>query len=86
MSFYYVCEELELYNTVCCTDEKKYKNQKQFSTKEKAEEYIIMNKPCLSYNDVLNTVSIKNKNTFNTLKDLARLKITFSSNVQNPYL
>lgn len=29
------------------------KLHKHFSTKEKAEEYIIMNKPCLSINDVL---------------------------------
>lgn len=30
---------------------------KQFSTKEKAEEYILMNKPCLSLNDVINNIS-----------------------------
>lgn len=30
---------------------------KRFSTKEKAEEYILMNKPCLSLIDVLNTWS-----------------------------
>ena len=29
-----------------------YKDNKYFSTKEKAEEYILMNKPCLSLNDV----------------------------------
>lgn len=32
---------------------------KQFSTKEKAEEYILMNKPCLSINDVINTSCTK---------------------------
>lgn len=46
-----------------------------FSTKEKAEEYILLNKPCLSYNEVLKAVSIKNKNTFETLKDLVKSKI-----------
>ena len=46
-----------------------------FSTKEKAEEYILLNKPCLSYNDVLNAVKIRNKNTFETLKDLVKSKI-----------
>lgn len=46
-----------------------------YSTKEKAEEYILMNKPCLSYNEVLNAVSIKNKNTFDTLKELVKSKI-----------
>lgn len=29
---------------------------KQFSTKEAAEEYILMNKPCLSYNDISDLV------------------------------
>ena len=61
MSFYYVCEELELYNTICCTDEKKYKNAKQFSTKEKAEEYILYNKPCLSYGDVQEYLKVKDQ-------------------------
>ena len=48
---------------------------KVFSTKEKAEEYILYNKPCLSYNEVLNTTKIRNKNTFETLKDLVKSKI-----------
>lgn len=30
-------------------------NYKRFSTKEKAEEYILLNKPCLSVNDIKNT-------------------------------
>ena len=47
----------------------------EFSTKEKAEEYFLYNKPCLSYNEVLNAVNIKNKNTFETLKDLVKSKI-----------
>ena len=47
----------------------------EFSTKEKAEEYILLNKPCLSYNEVLKAVSIKNKNTFETLKILVKSKI-----------
>lgn len=36
-------------NTVYVTD-----NFIEFSTKEKAEEYILMNKPCLSINDIIN--------------------------------
>ena len=48
---------------------------KYFSTKEKAEEYILLNKPCLSYNEVLNATKIRNKNTFETLKDLVKSKI-----------
>lgn len=33
-------------------------NRKYFSTKEKAEEHILYNKPCLSLNDVLSTLRI----------------------------
>ena len=46
-----------------------------FSTKEKAEEYILLNKPCLSYNEVLNAAKIINKNAFETLKTLIKSKI-----------
>jgi len=42
-------------------DKNMYITFKYFSTKEKAEEYILMNKPCLSLNDVL---SITNKTSF----------------------
>ena len=72
MSFYYVCEELELYNTICCTDEKPYKNAKKFSTKEKAEEYILLNKPCLSYGDVQEYLKVKD---CNKVLDLVQSKI-----------
>lgn len=51
------------------------KDATTFSTKEKAEEYILINKPCLSYNEVLNATKIRNKNTFETLKDLVKSKI-----------
>ena len=49
--------------------------EKYFSTKVKAEEYILLNKPCLSYNEILNATKIRNKNTFETLKDLVKSKI-----------
>jgi hypothetical protein len=52
-----------------------YIHNLKFSTKEKAEEYILMNKPCLSYNEVLNTAKIKNKNTFDSLKELVKQKL-----------
>jgi hypothetical protein len=54
-----------------------YKNQINFSTKEKAEEYIIMNKPILSINDLLNYQSAT-KQIFvpiKTLKDLVKQKL-----------
>jgi len=34
----------------------KLKGYKEFSTKEAAEEYILLNKPCLSYNDLINSI------------------------------
>mgnify|MGYP007068602990 CR=1 FL=1 len=53
-----------------------------FSTREKAEEYILMNKPCLSLNDIIEEVnSHRDTNNFQTskiaswLKELANLKI-----------
>ena len=36
--------------------------EKYFSKKEKAEEYIIMNKPCLSYNDLKYCIEKSNRN------------------------
>lgn len=50
---------------------------KQFSTKEKAEEYILMNKPCLSLNDIefaiLKTNNAEEKR--NKLKELVKSKL-----------
>ena len=40
---------------------KKHKDFVDFSTKEKAEEYILMNKPVLSLSDVWDHLSIKNR-------------------------
>jgi hypothetical protein len=58
-----------------------YKNQINFSTKEKAEEYILMNKPCLSLNDVATIYKGINKKTnhpssqANQLKNLVKQKL-----------
>jgi len=55
-----------------------------FSTKEKAEEYILINKPLISLNDLLNKWSrnggweiqkIKESPLFNSFKDLAKSKL-----------
>ena len=43
-----------------------------FSTKEKAEEYILLNKPCLSYGDVQEYLKVKD---CNKVLDLAQSKI-----------
>lgn len=58
------------------------KNNYYFSTKEAAEEYILINKPCLSLNDIIEEVnSHRDTNNFQTsqiaswLKELANLKI-----------
>jgi len=37
-----------------------YKDDKYFSTKEKAEEYILNNKPCLSLKDIITTLDLDN--------------------------
>ena len=47
----------------------------RFSTKEKAEEYILLNKPCLSINDVNVLKNIVFANWDKTLKDLVKSKI-----------
>lgn len=50
-----------------------------FSTKEKAEEYILLNKPCLSLNDLLSTWGNaefpENSPLFNRFKKLAQSKL-----------
>lgn len=55
---------------------------KYFSTKEKAEEYIIMNKPCLSINDVRqnfnwhsNSANLSSENTVKSLKLFIKQKV-----------
>ena len=49
-----------------------YLNVKEFSTKEKAEEYILLNKPVLSYGDVQEYLKVKD---CNKVLDLAQSKI-----------
>jgi hypothetical protein len=55
---------------------------KRFSTKELAEEYILLNKPCLSINDVrenivwcLNNAAQSSKSTVERLKELVQNKV-----------
>lgn len=43
-------------------------------TKEAAEEYILMNKPCLSLNDVFNTITWLD-NSKKLLKELVKQKL-----------
>jgi len=57
-----------------------FENFKMFSTKEKAEEFIILNKPCLSINDVNNCylspkLSPLHNNLTNNLKELVKSKL-----------
>ena len=47
---------------------------KHFSTKEKAEEYILLNKPCLSYNEVLEIVYFLDRSE-KKLKELVKQKL-----------
>lgn len=48
MKPYEIWESCKLYNLIT----NKANNFLAFSTKKKAEEYILMNKPCLSINDI----------------------------------
>jgi len=48
---------------------------KYFSTKEKAEEYILMNKPCLSFNDIKTIFKKMNKINTNNLTELIKQKL-----------
>jgi hypothetical protein len=48
----------------------------KFSTKEKAEEYILLNKPCLSINDLLKkNTNIPCNFSFEKLKELVKSKL-----------
>ena len=61
-----------------CTSMTGKNSRKYFSTKEKAREYILMNKPCLSINDFLSVsyFTVKSKNrTIKRLKKLVNLKL-----------
>ena len=74
--YYPVCEYFNLHNE--CIYPSGHKMFKLFSTKEKAEEYILYNKPCLSLNDLKN-LGIFNetdycKRMWITIKELVNLK------------
>lgn len=49
--------------------------EKYFSTKKAAEEYIIMNKPCLSINDIINSTSFKFRTIVDELKTKVKIKL-----------
>lgn len=50
--------------------------EKYFSTKEAAEEYVLMNKPCLSFNDVLKNVIIaRGLDDLSQIKQLVKSKL-----------
>lgn len=51
------------------------KGFKYFSTKEAAEEYILMNKSCLSVQDVLDNYSLSSTATFDNLKQLVKERL-----------
>ncbi len=51
-----------------------YKNNKTFSTKEKAEEYILLNKPCLSIKEISEIyISLKNNKSSKQKQELINL-------------
>lgn len=80
--FHYVSLEFKIYNRIATNDYIKLEIYKDFSTKEKAEEFIFMNKPVLSINDLLmknETYYPANKTiigvTFSKLKELVKQKL-----------
>jgi len=56
-----------------------FKDNKVFSTKEKAEEYILMNEPCLSLNDVISEIKSICDGSFSD--DTSRWNWVLSSNL-----
>lgn len=62
-------------NTGDVEAEKNYPNTwKNFSTKQAAEEWIIMNKPCLSYNDIISNITWLD-NSKKLLKEIVKSKL-----------
>ncbi len=51
---------------------KKYNDRVFFKTKEEAEDFILYNKPCLSYNDVLLRLSSNKKLDLDCLEELVK--------------
>lgn len=78
-SYYSYNLELDIsskFDSACLKISGKNTDNKYFSTKEKAEEYILMNKPCLSLNDVLKlSIDTEYSYTFQKLKELVKSKI-----------
>jgi hypothetical protein len=65
---YYFLHEKQT-NNHCTNDDKFW----IFSTKEKAEEYILMNKPCLSLQEIVNSNGGKSVNGWEHLEELKKL-------------
>ena len=70
--YYPVCNYYNLHNA--CIYPSGHKMYKLFSTKEKAKEYILMNKPCLSYNDILSELNLTTSEK-KTLKSITQKKL-----------
>lgn len=56
--------------------QKLYKKYKTFSTQEKAEEYILMNNPCLSINDIFSNSNLEEDGViWHGLRDLVKTRL-----------
>jgi hypothetical protein len=66
---------LEPENTCKIDYETYHKNRHNFSTKEKAEEYILLNKPCLSINDINKLKCLTFSNWDKFLKESVKSKL-----------
>ena len=72
--YYYINNQNYLLHNTTSIKEVYEKNVKRFSTKEKAEEYIINNKPCLSIKEVLDNTTLKGK-TLIVLEKLVKSRL-----------
>jgi hypothetical protein len=79
--FYVVDEQygkFKMHDTIGGHFTKEHKHRKRFSNKEKASEYVLRNKPCLSVNDVFygTKKAFVNNEAMSALVELAKSKIS----------
>jgi hypothetical protein len=68
-------DDYKCYATIKYAAEFMTKTVPHFSTREKAEEYIILNKACLSINDFINILKLPGNEVIKPLKELVKSKL-----------
>ena len=80
-SFYYIGDAFNVCSTKCLYEgDGDFIKSKKFSTKEKAEEFIILNKPYLSINDVINNYHYTPSSIKHRLTELIKSRIFWKKN------